>query len=272
MGNATTGYEKVSTFKHKVLCKSVIICSSIMITLYDRSTNTFLTFQTANEELKSYIAENVYDEVKQLIDQDFNTIKIPRLTWDKKGKKEENQNTLDSLLKPCLPLMWYYIDVFQDYKNISYNNEHTDIDKLDEFLNFIPDGQDDAAKIVMENGKFFQIWKEKTYGDRYQLQRIFPCLSCPTKGDCSTIEVILDGDVKKECGFLGGKYKKTTYLFNGKCVWAQIPDGVNVLRRPYEDENVWELRHNSVYGYIRTVQDVPCPTVANIFEYDPQGI
>merc|ERR1712038_1725497 len=116
--NATTGYEIVSTFKHKVLCKSVIICSSIMKTLYDESNKTFLTFQTANEELKSYIAETIYDEVKLLIDQDFNTIKIPRLAWDKKGKKEENQNTLDSLLKPCLPLMWNYVDIFQgDYTN-----------------------------------------------------------------------------------------------------------------------------------------------------------
>merc|ERR1712062_728926 len=135
--NATTGYKKVSTFKHKVLCKSVITCSSIMKALYDKSTNTFLTFQTANEELKSYIAQTIHDEVKQLIDQDFSTIKIPRLTWDKKaflkGKKEENQNTLDSLLKPCLPLMWYYIDVFQDYNNFTYH-AHTDNDKLDEFL------------------------------------------------------------------------------------------------------------------------------------------
>merc|ERR1712062_723741 len=67
--NALTGYKRVSTLKHKVLCKSVIICSFIMKTLYDESTKTFLTFQTANEELKSYIAETIYDEVKKLIDQ-----------------------------------------------------------------------------------------------------------------------------------------------------------------------------------------------------------
>merc|ERR1719510_2467881 len=142
--NAITGYKKVSTFKHKVLCKSVIICSSIMKTLYDESTKTFLTFQTANEELKSYIAENVYDEVKQLIDQDFSTIKIPRLTWDKKGKREENQNTLDSLLKPCLPLMWYYIDLFQDYNDFHKHHAYTDNDKLDELLKFIPEYEEDA--------------------------------------------------------------------------------------------------------------------------------
>merc|ERR1712038_1883654 len=157
------------------------------------------------------------DEGKQLIDQEFSTIKIPRLTWDKKGKKEENQNTLDSLLKPCLPLMWYYIDLFQDYKNFNYKNE--------ELLKFIPDGQEDAAKIVMENGKFFQIWKEIEDGgkDYYLKSDIgLPCLSCPTKGDCSTIKVILDGDVEKEFANFGGKYKKiTTFLCDGKCIWQK---------------------------------------------------
>jgi len=256
--NAITGYKKVSTFKHKVLCKSVIIFSSIMKTLYDESTKTFLTFQTANEELKSYIAENVYDEVKKLIDQDFSTIKIPRLTWDKKGKKEENQNTLDSLLKPCLPLMWYYIDLFQDYKNLNAKNE--------ELLKFIPDGKEDAAKIVMENGKFFQIYKEIEDGGKdYRLEWDIglPCLSCPTKGDCSTIEVILDGDVKNECDFLGGKYKKTTDLYNGKCEWAHCSERTTL--RYNNCENTWLFEH--YLGYIRTVQDVPCPTVADIFEY-----
>merc|ERR1712038_746444 len=203
------------------------------------------------------------DEVKQLIDQDFSTIKIPRLTWDKKGKKEENQNTLDSLLKPCLPLMWYYIDVFQDYNNFNEENE--------ELMKFIPDGQDDAAKIVMENGKFFQIWKEKMDGDKYHYQTDIglPCLSCPTKGDCSTIEVILDGDVKKEFDFFGGKYKKTADLCDGKCTWDQIADCSSNSLRYSDSLNVWVFK--SIYianGYIRTVQDVPCPTVANIFEYN----
>merc|ERR1711988_1260657 len=109
--------------------------------------------------------------------------------------------------------MWYYIDLFQDYKNLHFTNE--------EFMKFIPDGKEDAAKIVMENGKFFQIWKEEAYRDYYYLQSDtgLPCRSCPTKGNCATIEVILDGDVKKECDFLGGKYKKKTDLSGGKCEW-----------------------------------------------------
>ena len=81
-----------------------------------------------------------------MIDE-FNAIKIPRLTWDKKGKKVENQNILDSLLKPCLPLMWNYVDVFQG----DFTNE--------EALKFIPDGQEDAAKIVFENGQTMDVWK-----------------------------------------------------------------------------------------------------------------
>jgi len=258
--NAITGYKKVSTFKHKVLCKSVIIFSSIMKTLYDESTKTFLTFQTANEELKSLIAENVYDEVKKLIDQDFSTIKIPRLTWDKKGKKEEYQNTLDSLLKPCLPLMWYYIDLFQGYNNFLEENE--------ELLKFIPAGLEDAAKIVMKNGNFFQIWKEIEDGGKdfyLNSDTCLPCQSCPTKGDCSTIEVILDGDVKKEFDFLSGKYKKKTNLYNGKCIWAQIAN--RKISVYYCDLEYWGF----CPGQIRTVQYVPCPTVANIFEYYQEG-
>merc|ERR1712079_933287 len=100
---------------------------------------------------------------------------------------------------------------------------------------------------AMENGKYFQIWKEKANGDKYHYQTDIglPCPSCPTKGDCSTIEVILelDGDaIKKECDFLGGKYKKITKLYDGKCIWVQIADPKAILR--YNDfENAW------VFGY-----------------------
>merc|ERR1712062_96357 len=112
------------------------------------------------------------------------------------------------------------------------------------------------------------------------------CPSCPTKGDCSTWEVILelDGDaIKKECDFLGGKYKKITKLYDGKCIWVQIADPKAILR--YNDfENAWVFGYDKNYldmlfecprylfyaHYIRTVQDVPCPTVVNIFEYNRQ--
>merc|ERR1711879_287254 len=168
---------------------------------------------------------------------------------------------------------WYYIDLFQDYKNFN--------DNVDKILKFIPDGQDDAAKIVMENGKFFQIWKDlslQMYADEYHDQTKLlqtdiglPCLSCPTKGDCSTIEVILDGDVKKKFDFFSGKYKKTTDLYDGKCIWAQI-ENCDCTLRYYGGENVWAFERRYRYGamsdrFLRTVQDVPCPTVANIFEY-----
>merc|ERR1711879_590581 len=168
---------------------------------------------------------------------------------------------------------WYYIDLFQDYKNFN--------DNVDKILKFIPDGQDDAAKIVMENGKFFQIWKDlslQMYADEYHDQTKLlqtdiglPCLSCPTKGDCSTIEVILDGDVKKKFDFFSGKYKKTTDLYDGKCIWAQI-ENCDFTLSYYDDYNVWVFGNYYASNYtIKTVQDVPCPTVANIFEYRPRG-
>merc|ERR1711879_696565 len=144
-------------------------------------------------------------------------------------------------------------------------------DESEELMKFLPDGQEDAAKIVLENGKFFQIWKEKANGDEYHYQTDIglPCLSFPTKGDCSTIEVILDGDVKKFY-FLVGKYKKTNVLYNGKCVWARYQGIINHGKVI----NVWVFglfKFGSARDFcIRTVQDVPCPTVANIFEYDPE--
>ena len=145
--NSEMAYFQVSTFKEKVFCKSLSIFAYIMKTLYQKEHKTFLTLQTANEDIKKDIADWVYFEVGKVIDE-FNAIKIPRMTWDKKGKKEENQNTLDSLLKPCLPLMWNYIDVF---KGNSMDEE---------LLKFIPNGGlEDAAKIVLENDETIYVWK-----------------------------------------------------------------------------------------------------------------
>ena len=129
--NSEMAYEKVTTFKEKVFCKSLSIFSYIMKALYQEDKNTFLTFQTADEHLKNDIAERIHFEVEKVIDE-FNTIKTPYASlipvamsgmfmFDKNVlqkvidmPKEENQNTLDSLLKPCVPLMWNYINVFQE--------------------------------------------------------------------------------------------------------------------------------------------------------------
>ena len=146
--NSEMAYVKVSTFKEKVFCKSLSIFAHIMEKLYQEEQNTFLTLETANEIMKRRIAKRIHLEVSWVIG-DFNNIKIPRLTWNKKEKKEENQNILNSLLKPCLPLMWNYIDVFRgDFRNKEL------------VLKFIPDGQEDAAKIVLENGQTMDVWKE----------------------------------------------------------------------------------------------------------------
>jgi len=254
--NSEMAYVKVSTFKEKVFCKSLSIFAYIMKTLYQEEHKTFLTLQTANEDIKKDIADWVFFEVGKVIDE-FNAIKIPRLTWDKKGKKEENQNTLDSLLKPCLPLMWNYIDVFKgDLKN-------------EELLKFIPDGQEDAAKIVLENGKTLDVWKtdDQIYSGQV-------CISC-AKGGCRTIEVISDlklsdwqliwtlkEDDDVYIHLVVGRYEKVTSLYNGRCQWVRL-DKIRGTKISYDnDKNVWGIGYD-----LRTVQDVPCPSVANEFEY-----
>jgi len=247
--NSEMAYVKVSTFKEKVFCKSLSIFAYIMKTLYQEEHKTFLTLQTANEDIKKDIADWVFFEVGKVIDE-FNAIKIPRLTWDKKGKKEENQNTLDSLLKPCLPLMWNYIDVFKG-------------DSMDEeLLKFIPDGQEDAAKIVLENGQTLDVWKTDD-----QIRNLGPvCISC-AKGGCRKIDVIIDGGMEKNLGsYVVGRYEKVTSLYNGKCQWVGL-DARGTKISYDNDKNVWKIGYDYDYE-LGTVQDVPCPSVANEFEYN----
>ena len=159
-------YVKGITFKEKVFSKSLSIFAYIMKTLYQEDQNTFLKLQTANEEIKKDIADWICFEVGKVIDE-CNANKIPK----KKGKKEENQKILNSLLKPCLPLMWNYIDIFRSL-NIN-DSSFTVVNQVSEgLLKFIPNGgQEQAAKIVLKNGKSINVWRSD--------EQIF-CLPVPT--------------------------------------------------------------------------------------------
>ena len=55
---------------------------------------------------------------------------------------------MDSLLKYGLPLMWHYKEVFC--------HEPKDSKEL---LQFIPEGEEDAAEILMASGQWIKIWK-----------------------------------------------------------------------------------------------------------------
>ena len=92
------------------------------------------------------------------------------------------------------------------------------------------------------------------------------CIYC-ARGGCRTIEVILDGDMEKSWFFpyVVGRYEKVTSLYNGKCQWVRL-DEIRGTKISYDnDKNVWKIGY--LGDYLRTVQDVPCPTVANTFEY-----
>ena len=168
--NSEMAYFQVSTFKEKVYCKSLIILANIMETLYIEEGKTFLSLKNASEVKKELIAEEIHFEVIKIIGL-FNAIKIPCFTWDKKGKKEENQKILNSLLKLCLPLMWNYIDIFRSL-NIN-DSSFTVVNQVSEgLLKFIPNGgQEQAAKIVLKNGKSINVWRSD--------EQIF-CLPVPT--------------------------------------------------------------------------------------------
>ena len=149
-------YVKGTTFKERAFCKSLSIFAYIMKTLYQEDQNTFLTLQTANEEIKKDIADWIYFEVGKVIDE-FNAIKSPTFFLRKRTFK--NQKAMNSLLKSCLPLMSNYIDIFHSL-NIN-DSSITVVNQVSaELLKLIPyGGQEEAAKIVLKNGKSINVWK-----------------------------------------------------------------------------------------------------------------
>ena len=151
--------------------------------------------------------------------------------------------------------MWNYIDVFKG--DLKYK----------ELLKFIPDGQEDAAKIVLENGQTLDVWKTDD-----QIRNLGPvCISC-AKGGCRKIEVIIDGDLEiSENARVDHRYQKVTSLYNEKCRWTQKDYRLgSELLYEGRGQNVWLIKQFDT-PYIRIVQDMPCPTVANTFEYRKWG-
>ena len=87
-------------------------------------------------------------------------------------------------------------------------------------MKFIPNGQKNAAKIVLKNGQCTDFWK----CDQTPFSKPL-CIFCQKK-TCSTLDVVLDGErnVKQKWDGYAGKYKKEGSLVNGKYYWTLIAD------------------------------------------------
>ena len=99
--------------------------------------------------MKASIAQYVFHEITASI-EDYKVANSQiggYFTSKRKSNlaKDKNQNLLDSLLKYGLPLMWHYKELFC--------HEPKDSKEL---LQFIPEGEEDAAEILMANGQWIK--------------------------------------------------------------------------------------------------------------------
>jgi len=112
-----------------------------------------------SESKKRIIANGVFHDVNSAI-QELNCINTPlskTLLGKSKSHEQKNQDVLDSLLKSCLPVIWNYQDVF-----LTSN--------IDDIINYIPEGVNDASTVYLKNGAQIIVWKEKIGSKKFKFQ------------------------------------------------------------------------------------------------------
>ena len=159
LNSAENAYPKVEEFNDKMLCKQLKIYSQIMTRLYDEETQTFVALSTLSETKKRNIAGNVFIDIRDIL-EDFRNIKI---SWAKSllgmssRENTKNQDSFDSLLKRCLPVIWNYLPVFS-------LADESDINK------YVPEGVNDAAKVTLQLMAQVRVWKERDEEDNFTFQ------------------------------------------------------------------------------------------------------
>ena len=161
---ADRAYTQVSNFDEKILCKKLSLSSRLMTFLYQARKETFLPLEKLSEDKKSTIAQYVFGEITTSINDYHMANSELQKGWFTQSRrqnlgKDKNQNLLDSFLKYGLPLIWHFNEEFRE--------EPKNSKKL---LKFIPEGEDDAAAIMMTmDGQWIQVWKEINEDDEETL-------------------------------------------------------------------------------------------------------
>ena len=188
------GYSQLKNFKRKVFCKKMSIYAIQMIACYKKETQSFVRVNDLTEKEQRVHAFEVFEELQE-VTKDFQSLKpgfakdllsfsvttvtrsreagtLVKLALDNRIKE---QNTLDSLLKTSLPMIWHHIDIFK-------NEDH----KSKEILKYVPEGKEDCCEIVLERKWPIKVWKEKKYLDKLDSSNydsLF-CLKCEVQDGC----------------------------------------------------------------------------------------
>lgn len=207
------GYSQLKNFKRKVFCKKMSIYAIQMIACYKKETQSFVRVNDLTEKEQRVHAFEVFEELQE-VTKDFQSLKpgfakdllsfsvttvtrsreagtLVKLALDNRIKE---QNTLDSLLKTSLPMIWHHIDIFK-------NEDH----KSKEILKYVPEGKEDCCEIVLERKWPIKVWKEKKYLDKLDSSNydsLF-CLKCEVQDGCQlSIKEISNQTIFKSISFL----------------------------------------------------------------------
>ena len=219
---AERAYSQVNDFDQKILCKKLALFGHLMTFMYDneKGKKTFLPLEKLSEDVKGSIATYVRDEISVSIEDYKMANSVLDKGWfskkKKKLEKDKNQNLLDSFLKYGLPLIWHYNKVFCEEPKDSQ-----------ELLQFIPEGEKDAAQILMTNGQWINVWKDINQEEE-QETFLWSLKNVPHDTDPETYVGYVDGILK--CKF--------------KCIDSSTSRFQNVYRQYKREPR--EVRDNEV--------------------------
>ena len=159
--NAGKGFEYVDDLETKMICKRLVIFSRFMCNTYNADENKFVPLQALPESKKKVIAGAMKIDVDDVLEEFEKThiSRRKRLLGKREEEQQKYQDTVDGLLKLCLPVMWHYLP--KDMLDVHFRNKS--------LLRYVPEGIGDAANIrTKDNGLFF-IWKERNEEDQFAL-------------------------------------------------------------------------------------------------------
>ena len=150
LNESSRGYRLAKTIEDKVLCMQMSIFSRLIVDTFDFETESFVSLSEVPEPMYNTITDNILHDLDQLIEE-FEKVQIPfwkRLLGQSQTEQSRNQDTIDPLLKTCLPMIWHRFDVFRGH----HGNQ--------KLLKYIPEGRNDAALLRFEGRTTISVWKE----------------------------------------------------------------------------------------------------------------
>ena len=150
--DSVKAYSKLKTFRKKVFCKKMTIFAKHLIKCYNKETKSFDDLLSLPHYKQKALSDSVLLDV-DIILEEFNKIEEKPSLWQRKvnkaKSKSEEQDVLDGLLKAALPIIWHHHELFKV----------RDWDDRD-MTKYLPDGNEDAAEILLEGKWPIRIWKQ----------------------------------------------------------------------------------------------------------------